>query len=155
MNYHKYRAAIYGNLATSLWFFPYISKFLHGLRGVNFKDRGSVFIGREVIIDNRCPELVFIGRDVWITARTVILTHSFSSQSQKKMLDRKELTGPVIIEDGAFIGCGSIICPNVIVGENSYVAAGSVVTRNVPPSVLVAGNPAKIKKSLALHKYEN
>lgn len=150
MNYYKYRAAIYGNLATSLWFCPYLSKLLHYIRGVNFKDRRSVFIGREVIIDNRYPELVFIGRDVWLTARTVILTHSFSSQSQELMLDRKELIGSVIIEDGAFIGCGSIICPNVIVGENSYVAAGSVVTRNVPPSVLVAGNPAKVIKSLAL-----
>ena len=154
MNYHKYRAAIYGNLATSLWFFPYLSKFLHSIRGVKFKDRRSVFIGREVIIDNRYPELVFIGRDVWLTARTVILTHSFSSQSQKKILDRKELIGAVIIEDGAFIGCGSIICPNVVIGENSYVAAGSVVTRNVPPSVLVAGNPAKIIKSLTLHQHE-
>ena len=152
MSYHKYLAAICGNLATSLWFYPYLSKLLHSIRGVNFKDRRSVFIGRDVIIDNRYPELVFIGRDVWITARTVILTHSFSSQSQKIILDRKELTGPVIIEDGAFIGCGSIICPNVVVGENSYVAAGSVVTRNVPPSVLVAGNPARIKKSLTLNQ---
>ena len=48
MNYIKYRAAIYGNLATSLWFFPYLSKLLHSIRGVNFKDRRSVFIGREV-----------------------------------------------------------------------------------------------------------
>ena len=150
MNYIKYRAAIYGNLATSLWFFPFLSKLLHSIRGVNFKDRQSVFIGREVIIDNRYPELVFIGRDVWITARVVILTHSFSSQAQRAILERKELTGPVIIEDGACIGCGSIICPNVVVGENSYVAAGSVITRNVPPNVLVAGNPAKIIKNIAL-----
>jgi maltose O-acetyltransferase len=154
MNYHKYLAAIYGNLATSLWFFPYLSKLLHSIRGVKFKDRRSVFIGRDVIIDNRYPELVFIGHDVWLTARTVILTHSYSSHSQKKILDRKELIGAVIIEDGAFIGCGSIICPNVVVGENSYVAAGSVVTRNVPPSVLVAGNPAKIIKNFSFHQHE-
>ena len=148
MNYHKYKAAIYGNLATSLWYYPYVSKLLHTARGVRFKDRGSVFIGRDVIIDNRYPELVFIGRDVWLTARTIILTHSFSSRSQSSILGLNETIGPVTIKDGAFIGCGSIICPNVTVGENSYVAAGSVVTRNVPSSVLVAGNPAKIIKSL-------
>jgi len=151
MNYHKYQAAIYGNLATSLWFWPSLSKLLHSIRGVKFKDRRSVFLGREVIIDNRYPELVFIGRDVWLTARTVILAHSFSSQSQKSILELKEMTGPVIIKDGAFIGCGSIICPNVVIGENSYVAAGSVVTRNVPPNVLVAGNPANIIKSISPH----
>jgi len=148
MNYHKYRALILGNLAISFWFFPYFSKLLHGMRGVRFKDQPSVFIGRGVLIDNRYPELVFIGRDVWLTARTVILTHSFSSQSQKMLYGLNEMTGPVIIEDGVFIGSGSIICPNVVVGKNSYVAAGSVVTRNVPPGVLVAGNPAIVRKSL-------
>ncbi len=49
-----------------------------------------------------------------------------------------------IIKRGASIGSGATVLSKVIVGENSIVGAGSVVTRDVPPNVIVAGNPAKI-----------
>ncbi len=48
----------------------------------------------------------------------------------------------VIIEDDAWIGCNSIIMKGVVIGRSSIVAAGSVVTKNVPPNSIVAGNPA-------------
>ena len=50
----------------------------------------------------------------------------------------------VIIEDGCDVGTGSIILPGVKIGEGSIVGAGSVVTKDVPPYSVVAGNPAKI-----------
>lgn len=49
-----------------------------------------------------------------------------------------------VIKRGASIGSGATVLSKVIVGENSIVGAGSVVTRDVPPNVIVAGNPAKI-----------
>jgi acetyltransferase-like isoleucine patch superfamily enzyme len=49
-----------------------------------------------------------------------------------------------LIKRGASIGSGSTILSNVTVGENAIVGAGSVVTRDVPPNVIVAGNPAKV-----------
>ncbi len=62
---------------------------------------------------------------------------------------RPELkTAPVRIGDGAWIGMGAIILKGVTIGENSVVAAGAVVTKSVPPNVVVAGNPAVIVKEL-------
>ena len=49
-----------------------------------------------------------------------------------------------VVKRGASIGSGSTILSNVTIGENSIVGAGSVVTRNVPPNVIVAGNPARV-----------
>lgn len=51
---------------------------------------------------------------------------------------------PTIVKKGASIGSGATILCNVIIGEDAIVGAGSVVTKNVPPKTIVAGNPAKI-----------
>ena len=62
---------------------------------------------------------------------------------------RPELrTAPVKICDNAWIGMGAIILKGVTIGENSVVAAGAVVTKSVPPNVVVAGNPAVIVKQI-------
>lgn len=57
-------------------------------------------------------------------------------------------TAPVIIKDNVWIGMGAVILKGVTIGENSVVAAGAIVTKNVPPNVIVAGNPAKVVKEL-------
>lgn len=59
---------------------------------------------------------------------------------------------PIVIEDNVFVGMGSIILKGVRVGKNSVIGAGSVVTKNVPPDSIVAGNPAKILRSMVLTK---
>jgi acetyltransferase-like isoleucine patch superfamily enzyme len=53
---------------------------------------------------------------------------------------------PVRIKRGAFLGVGSAVLRGVTVGEHSYVAAGAVVTEDVPPFTLVVGNPARIAR---------
>ena len=53
-------------------------------------------------------------------------------------------TGPVVIKDNAVIGGRSIILYNVTIGKNALVAAGGVVTKDVPDFAIVGGNPAKI-----------
>jgi acetyltransferase-like isoleucine patch superfamily enzyme len=53
-----------------------------------------------------------------------------------------------VIEQNVWIAAGATIIGGVTVGENSVVAAGSVVTKDVPPNTLVAGNPAKIIRSI-------
>lgn len=65
--------------------------------------------------------------------------------------------GDIIIEDYAWIGMNSLILKNVTVGKASIVAAGSVVTKDVPPYTIVAGNPAVVVKNLdqLKNKYEN
>ena len=57
-----------------------------------------------------------------------------------------------MIRKGASIGSGSTILSNVTVGENAIVGAGSVVTKNVPANVIVAGNPARILRSISEEK---
>lgn len=53
------------------------------------------------------------------------------------------------VKQGASIGSGSTILSNVVIGENAIVGAGSVVTRDVPPNAIVAGNPAKILRHIS------
>ncbi|WP_280523208.1 DapH/DapD/GlmU-related protein [Arthrobacter woluwensis] len=55
---------------------------------------------------------------------------------------------PITIDDGSWVGAGSILLPGVTIGKGSVVAAGSVVTKDVPPNVLVAGIPASVIRSL-------
>lgn len=58
-------------------------------------------------------------------------------------------TAPVIIKDNVWIGMNAVILKGVTIGENSVVAAGSVVTKSVAPNVVVAGNPAVVVKELS------
>jgi len=58
---------------------------------------------------------------------------------------------PTLIKRGASIGSGSTILSKVTVGENAIVGAGSVVTRDVPPNTIVAGNPARVLRKIDGH----
>ena len=65
--------------------------------------------------------------------------------------DRTEAPGgtrPIVLGDNVWIGDSAIVCKGVRIGDNSIVGAGSVVTRDVPPNVIVAGNPARQVKEL-------
>ena len=65
--------------------------------------------------------------------------------------DRSEPVGnalPVVLEDNVWIGDSAIICKGVRIGKNSIVGAGSVVTKDVPPNSIFAGNPAKLVKTI-------
>ena len=65
--------------------------------------------------------------------------------------DRAEPVGntkPVILEDNVWIGDSAIVCKGVTIGKNSIIGAGAVVTKNVPPNSIFAGNPAKLVKML-------
>ncbi len=55
---------------------------------------------------------------------------------------------PTLVRRGASIGSGATILSNVIIGENAVVGAGSVVTKDVPPNAIVAGNPARVLRFL-------
>jgi acetyltransferase-like isoleucine patch superfamily enzyme len=58
---------------------------------------------------------------------------------------------PVVIGDNVWIGRAAMVLPGVTIGDNAVVAAGSVVTRDVPGSTLVAGNPARAVRTLDIH----
>lgn len=58
------------------------------------------------------------------------------------------MTGNIEVGDGVWIGANSTILPGIVIGEGSVIGAGSVVTKDVDPDVVVAGNPARVIKRL-------
>lgn len=96
------------------------------------------YVGRDCLFDEEATELIEIGDDVTISSRVIIVTHDIC----------RHVVAPVQIRNNAFIGIGSIIMPGVVVGENSVVAAGAVVTRSVEPNTIVGGSPARFIKQV-------
>ena len=104
----------------------------------------NVFILHGTVIDNSRPFLIEIGNNVTLAPKCHILTHDAS------MCNFLNITriGKVKILDNCFIGANTVIMPNVTIGPNAVVGAGSVVTKNVEPFSIFAGNPAKKIDSL-------
>lgn len=101
---------------------------LQRARGVHIGS--NVFISEDVILETACPDLITIEDRAWIGIRTIVIAHF------------RELSEGVRIESDSFVGPGVVILPNVVIGRGAVVAAGSVVTRSVPPMTVVQGNPA-------------
>jgi UDP-2-acetamido-3-amino-2,3-dideoxy-glucuronate N-acetyltransferase len=55
---------------------------------------------------------------------------------------------PIVVKKGASVGSGSTLLSNITIGENAVIGAGSVVTRDVPPNTIVAGNPARVLRKI-------
>lgn len=99
------------------------------------------------------PYLITIGRHVAMAGGVSFITHDGGTHVFRSLERYKKVIkyGRITILDNCVIGQKVIILPGVTIGPNSVVAAGSVVTRNVPPGVLVAGNPAK--PVMTTHQY--
>jgi acetyltransferase-like isoleucine patch superfamily enzyme len=110
---------------------------------------GDVIIGDRTRIGIGCVVIgpVKVGNDVMFAQNIVVsgLNHGYQDLSLPPSLQPIE-TKPIIIEDEVWIGANSVITAGVTLGKHSVVAAGSVVTKSVPPNCVVAGNPAKILK---------
>lgn len=87
-----------------------------------------------------CAKKISIGNNVAI-ARDVIIRDNDAHQI---MREGYEPNKEIVIEDNVWIGNRSIIMKGVTIGEGAIVGAGSIVTKNVPPHTIVAGNPAKV-----------
>lgn len=86
---------------------------------------------------------VNLAQGITVTA----LNHNFEA-SDKRIDEQGVSTTPVTIEDDIWIGANAVILPGVTIGNHSVVAAGAVVTKDIPPHSLVAGVPAKIIKQI-------
>lgn len=113
------------------------------LGGVNIKGKAVIYGGGG--IDTVAPDMIYIGNHVTITSGTNILTH-YLDPNQKGRIFR---LGEVHIEDDVFIGMNVIICNSVTIGKGSIIGAGSVVTKDIPPYQVWAGNPARFIKERA------
>ncbi len=122
---------------------------IHRLRGVHV-GRGSK-ISRTVIIDDSRPDLITIGRNVWVTAGCQLLCHQRDLafyEIDKPVMDCPLKYAPIHIKDGAHIGIGSIIMPGVTIGKGAIIGAGAVVTKDIPDYCIAVGVPAKVIKKL-------
>jgi acetyltransferase-like isoleucine patch superfamily enzyme len=106
-------------------------------------------LGKNIFINHACSFLdlggITIEDDVQIGPRVNIITENHPVEPTiRKHLDLK----PVIIKRNVWIGAGATILPGVTVGENSIVAAGAVVNKDVPANSIVGGVPAKVIKAI-------
>lgn len=92
---------------------------------------------------------VRIGNDVSIAHHATIMstTHTFTDGTVT-IRDQPVASAPTVIEDDVWIGAGSRILAGVTIGSHSIVAAGAVVTRDVPSGVIVGGVPARVLKQI-------
>jgi acetyltransferase-like isoleucine patch superfamily enzyme len=97
-------------------------------RGSLFMSEGGVTIGRNVLIAPYC--------------RLITHQHTFA-ELDKPIYDQPMEFSRIVIEDGAWLGAGTIVLPGVRIGLGAVVGAGSVVTRSVPAFEIWAGNPAR------------
>lgn len=101
------------------------------------------FMG-ENVLDKVNPHLIEIGDNCVVGYRSSILTHC-------------PIKGPrkVIIGNYVWLGFGVYVLPGSIIGDNTIVGAGSVVTKNFPNNVIIAGNPAKALRQLTVSEIKD
>lgn len=116
----------------------------------NFK---NIKIGKDTVINYgvyiQGRDCVEIGERVTLSARVMIFDSGLDADKLLAKTGRAHIASFVKIEDDVWVGAGAIILPGVTIHKNSIVAAGSVVTKDVPSFSVVGGNPAKIIKSVA------
>jgi UDP-2-acetamido-3-amino-2,3-dideoxy-glucuronate N-acetyltransferase len=105
--------------------------------GKNCKISSHTFICEGVTIEDN----VFVGHGVTFINDTYPRATNSDGGLQTEKDWKVEYT---LVKKGASIGSGSTILSNITIGENAIVGAGSVVTRDVPPDTIVAGNPAHV-----------
>jgi len=110
---------------------------------------GEVKIGDRVLIglSNVIIGPVEIGNDVIFAQHVVLsgLNHTYENINEP-IHKQKVKTAKIIVEDEVWIGANAVITAGTRIGKHSVVAGGSVVTKDVPPYSIVAGNPAKLIK---------
>jgi len=119
----------------------------------------DVVVGRGSLVENDTTigALTKIQAEAYITAYSTLEEHvfiapcvvttndNFMGRTEKR---RQLMKGPTI-RRGARVGGGAILCPGVEIGEEAFVGAGAVVTKDVAPRVVVVGNPARVLRDVA------
>lgn len=137
----KFKRKVYGVHYNNATFVDYLKSL-----GVSVGEETTFWSPSTCKVDVTRPYLLKIGKGVKITANVTILTHDFSFSVFRPIYHDllNECRGYTIIGDNCFIGMNSSIMPGVHIGNNCVIGTGSVVTKDVPNNMVVAGNPARI-----------
>lgn len=112
----------------------------------------NITIGKNVWVQQCCTFFdrggITIGNDVFIAPKVNLITLNHVENPYER---NSTVAKPIKICDRVWIGIAATIMPGVTVGENSIVAAGAVVTKDVPPNCIVAGVPARKIKDIEIN----
>lgn len=123
----------------------FFNLYRRGLPGLNIGD--ECFLGDECLLD--LAEAVTLESQVTLAERVTVLTHTNVGYRDHPLQPHfPPIAAPVTIRRGSFLGAGVTVLPGLSIGPCSFVAAGSVVTEDVPPWTLVAGVPCREIKKL-------
>ena len=109
----------------------------------------NIRVGKRVFINFGCTFMdrggITIDDDTFIAPHVQLITENHGLSPEK----RHYITSlPIVIGKNVWIGAGAIVLPGVTIGDNAVIGAGCVVTKNVAANTVVAGNPAKLIKTL-------
>ncbi|WP_163534725.1 DapH/DapD/GlmU-related protein [Helicobacter suis] len=109
----------------------------------------NISFGKNCFVNNCCTFMdrggISIGDGAFIAPKVCLTTTNHDFHPYKR---RVTFSKGIVIKERVWIGINAVVCPGVTIGENSIIAAGSVVTKDVPPNVVVGGVPAKIIRPL-------
>lgn len=112
----------------------------------------QIFLEDNVYLNFNCTLLdaapIHIGANTFIGPNVSIYTESHPICPRERTKKGSDIAYPVFIGSCVWIGGGTIICPNVTIGDNTTIGAGSVVTKNIPANVVAVGNPCKVIRSI-------
>lgn len=130
--------------------------------GVVGVERAELIIGSNVTVGYQCEInvgcRVSIGKNVRIATGVKIFDNNShpvdSMRRREKLAMTLDDVGPVVIEDDAWIATNAMILKRVVIGKGAVVAAGAIVTRDVPSHTVVAGNPARVVKHADIQDFK-
>lgn len=117
-----------------------------------YSDFGQfIRFGKKVFVNSGC---IFMDRGgitledgVFVGPNVNIITENHAEQPE---LRHNVYTNPILIKHNAWIGAAAVILPGVTIGKNAIVAAGAIVTKDVPDNTIVGGNPAKVIRNIKM-----
>jgi acetyltransferase-like isoleucine patch superfamily enzyme len=128
---------------------------LHAVHFFNLYRKGlaGLQVGRECFLGDEClldlADAIVLEDQVTLAERVLVLTHTNVGFADHPLQAHfPALTAPVVFERGCFVGAQVTVLPGVRIGREAFVAAGSVVTENVPERTVVAGVPARALRTI-------
>ena len=147
----SYREAILGKLFAEVGENCYIEPPFYANWGCNIHVGKNFYANFQLTMVDDAG--IYIGDSVMIAPNVVIATgaHPICPELRERVY---QYNLPVHIGNRVWIGAGAVILPGVTIGDGSVIGAGSVVTKDIPPGVVAAGNPCRVMREIGERDYE-